>query len=136
MSKKDDKRYNLPLELGIDLGLKESDEWKCKKLLIMEKDDHTYLKVISDLRGFDLKIHKNDRHKITNHIVDWLDKPSTHDVVVSDVYDGFYENYKSELSEKMSDEKVREKLSPTKNYRDIMRIMKKYIEGISLQETL
>lgn len=66
-------RFNMPFECGIDFGLKmSSNEFGIKKFLILEKEQHRYQKVISDISGNDIKAHKNEPELIIKTVRDWF----------------------------------------------------------------
>ncbi len=54
-------RFNMPLELGIDLGVNHSQNLN-KKILVLDNKPHQYDTYISDLSGRDIEHHfnKND----------------------------------------------------------------------------
>ncbi|MEO6831628.1 MAG: hypothetical protein ABI169_05480, partial [Chitinophagaceae bacterium] len=69
-------RFNMPFECGIDFGLRMSSKaYKTKKFLILEKEQHRYQKVLSDISGNDIKAHKNDPEQIIKVVRDWF-KPT------------------------------------------------------------
>ena len=57
---------NMPFELGIDFGLRKSGvkPLDTKQFLILEANKYDYMKAISDINGFDIKVHKNNTEKI------------------------------------------------------------------------
>ena len=59
-------RMNMPFELGIDFGLRKSGvkPLDTKQFLILEAIRYDYMKAISDINGFDIKVHKNNTEKI------------------------------------------------------------------------
>jgi hypothetical protein len=64
-------RFNMPLELGIDLGCKawyRSD----KKLLIFDSEQYRFQKYISDIAGQDIYAHGNDPEIAIRRVRDWL----------------------------------------------------------------
>jgi hypothetical protein len=66
-------RMNMPFELGIDYGLRRSgvkpfDE---KKFLILEATKYDYQKALSDINGFDIKVHSNNTEKIFENLYSW-----------------------------------------------------------------
>lgn len=67
-------RYNMPFELGIDLGLRESGvtPWRGKRCLILEKDSYRYQKALSDLAGHDIKAHGDEPERLIRQVRDWL----------------------------------------------------------------
>ena len=67
-------RFNMPLELGIDMGLRYSDnpEWAGKKCIVLDKDRHRFQKFISDISGQDPVAHGDDVNTSIKVIRDWL----------------------------------------------------------------
>jgi hypothetical protein len=67
-------RMNMPFELGIDYGLRNSGISKLgeKKFLILEAVKYDYMKAISDINGFDIKVHSNETEKIFDCLYSWL----------------------------------------------------------------
>ncbi|OYX19327.1 MAG: hypothetical protein B7Z16_07845 [Algoriphagus sp. 32-45-6] len=67
-------RLNMAFELGIDFGLKFSGikEFENKRFLILEKDQHRYQKVLSDISGNDIKSHENNIEKLIKSVRDWF----------------------------------------------------------------
>ncbi len=67
-------RFNMPLELGLDLGSKRygTGRLKDKRLLVMDRKRHRYQKFISDIAGQDIESHSNSRNQLIRSIRDWL----------------------------------------------------------------
>jgi hypothetical protein len=66
-------RFNMPLELGIDLGCKAfSGAHRTKKLLIFDADQHRYRQYLSDIGGQDIHRHANDPKTAIARVRDWL----------------------------------------------------------------
>lgn len=67
-------RMNMPFELGIDYGLRNSGipKLRDKQFLILEAVKYDYMKAISDINGFDLKVHSNETEKIFECLKSWL----------------------------------------------------------------
>ena len=67
-------RFNMPLELGVELGLRNSGNTKMrqKKTLVMDKERYRYQKYISDIAGRDPQAHKNRPRKAIEVVRDWL----------------------------------------------------------------
>jgi hypothetical protein len=67
-------RFNMPFELGIDIGCKESSDGLLsrKRCLIFEKEKYRYQKVLSDLSGNDIKYHNSNPEDIVRELRNWL----------------------------------------------------------------
>jgi hypothetical protein len=67
-------RFNMPLELGLDLGCKEFGRGRCggKSLLILDKEVYRYQKFISDLAGRDVASHSNSPKEVIMQVRKWL----------------------------------------------------------------
>jgi hypothetical protein len=67
-------RFNMPLELGLDLGCRKfgNNKHKQKRLLILDKERFRYQKFISDLAGQDISAHEECTKKVIRIIRDWL----------------------------------------------------------------
>ena len=67
-------RMNMPFELGIDYGLRNSgnSHFGSKKFLVLEADKYDYQKAISDISGMDIKVHGNETKKVFKCIYSWL----------------------------------------------------------------
>jgi len=59
-------RFNMPFELGLDLGL------TTKQCLVLEKDRHRYQRVLSDLSGNDVRAHGGDPECLVLEVRNWL----------------------------------------------------------------
>src|SRR5712691_901091 len=66
-------RFNMPLELGIDLGCKAfSRKHMSKSLLIFDSEKYRFQKYVSDLAGQDIHHHANDPKTAVTRVRDWL----------------------------------------------------------------
>jgi hypothetical protein len=67
-------RFNMPFELGIDIGCRELGEslFKTKRCLVLEKEKFTYQKVLSDISGNDIKAHDGDPFQLVKAVRDWF----------------------------------------------------------------
>jgi hypothetical protein len=67
-------RFNMPLELGADLGLKIAGpaRQRKRKILILDAEPHRYDKTLSDISGMDPEAHGNDVGRVIKHVRDWL----------------------------------------------------------------
>lgn len=66
-------RFNMPLELGIDLGCKAfNQDCADKSLLIFDSDQYRFQKFVSDLSGQDIHQHGNSAKTAVTRVRDWL----------------------------------------------------------------
>jgi hypothetical protein len=66
-------RFNMPLELGIDLGCKAySAKHREKSLLIFDSEKYRFQKYVSDIAGQDIHHHGNDPRTAVTRVRDWL----------------------------------------------------------------
>jgi hypothetical protein len=67
-------RFNMPYELGLDMGCIEfgSRKSKSKKILILEKDKFHYQKVLSDIAGQDIENHEDDPKTLVQKVRNWF----------------------------------------------------------------
>ena len=67
-------RFNMPLELGADLGLRLAGPLlqRRRKNLILDAESHRYDKTLSDISGMDIESHGNEVRKIIRLVRDWL----------------------------------------------------------------
>lgn len=66
-------RMNMPFELGIDYGLRNSNSTKLskKQFLILEAVRYDYMKALSDINGLDVKTHNNDTETLFECLYSW-----------------------------------------------------------------
>ncbi|OSY87239.1 hypothetical protein WH52_12310 [Tenacibaculum holothuriorum] len=69
-------RFNMPFELGMDIGCKVYGEEKMrnKYLLILDKERYRYQRAISDLSGNDIEIHNNSPEVAIRKFRNWVRK--------------------------------------------------------------
>ncbi|UCH94834.1 MAG: hypothetical protein JSV88_31890 [Candidatus Aminicenantes bacterium] len=67
-------RFNLPFELGLDLGCRTYGKGRLvtKKCLILEKESYRYMRVISDISGNDIKAHNANDQKLIREVRNWI----------------------------------------------------------------
>jgi len=66
-------RLNMPFELGVDYGCRQYRRgMKGKKFLILEEQKHRYMKVLSDISGFDIAAHNGDFQEAIRKVRNWL----------------------------------------------------------------
>ncbi len=66
-------RMNMPFELGIDYGLRRSGiaPLNTKQFLTLEATKYDYMRAISDISGFDIKVHGNETEKLFDCLYSW-----------------------------------------------------------------
>ena len=92
-------RFNMPLELGLDLGIKKSGlkELINKQILILDKEDFRYQKFISDIAGQDIKSHKSTEEKVIICIREFLGEHSSKKIAHGSKICNNYKNFKTKL---------------------------------------
>ena len=66
-------RFNMPLELGIDLGCRAFGAGQSEKsFLIFDRDRFRFQTYISDIAGQDIADHENEPAKAIGRVRDWL----------------------------------------------------------------
>ncbi|WP_242112026.1 hypothetical protein [Luteimonas aquatica] len=66
-------RFNMPFELGLDLGFKKFHaEGGRKRLLILDTEPYRYQKFLSDIAGQDIRAHGNAPEKVLREVREWL----------------------------------------------------------------
>jgi len=67
-------RFNMPLELGADLGLRLAGPplQRRRRMLILDAEAHRYDKTLSDISGMDIDVHANDPRQVIRLVRDWL----------------------------------------------------------------
>ena len=91
-------RFNMPLELGIDLGCKAFNP-KCadKSLLIFDSEQYRFQKFVSDLGGQDIHQHGNSAKSAVIRVRDWLRTESGRtDLPGGATIYGRYENFRAD----------------------------------------
>jgi hypothetical protein len=74
LKKGDLPRFNMPYELGLDIGASEygGKALKTKRTLILETDRYNYQKVLSDISGQDIENHNDDQLTLNLKVRNWL----------------------------------------------------------------
>ena len=67
-------RFNMPLELGADLGLRFRGPriQRRRKTLVLDTEKHRYDVMLSDISGMDIESHENNARNVVLRIRDWL----------------------------------------------------------------
>jgi len=105
-------RFNMPLELGSDLGLRHSLEarWSEKRCIVLDTEAYRFQKFISDIAGQDPHAHGNDPARLIALIRNWLRTASGRSTIPSESAIGKrYALFQKDLPS-LSDGTPREKL--------------------------
>jgi len=67
-------RFNMPFELGLDIGCRRFGprQFGKKRILILDSKRHRYQAFISDISGQDIHTHNNVPDNLIRHMRDWL----------------------------------------------------------------
>lgn len=67
-------RFNMPLELGADLGLRLRGPaaHRRRRTLVLDAAPHRYDQTLSDISGMDIEAHGNRSDQIIRQVRDWL----------------------------------------------------------------
>lgn len=110
-------RFNMPYELGLDIGCLEfgTRKLKTKKILILETERFHYQKVLSDIAGQDIQNHEDDPKILVRKIRNWFLSLSTrryfsspteiwtaYNQFDSDLFEELAGNYSADDIDKMS----------------------------------
>src|SRR5579872_1179909 len=88
-------RFNMPYELGIFMGCKTFGEnhHKKKDFLVLDRENHRYKRLISDLAGYDFPPHENNPLMIISVIRDWLEETASKKLQGALYYQERYQNF-------------------------------------------
>lgn len=67
-------RFNMPYELGLDIGAMEygTGKLRTKKILILETEKYYYQKILSDIAGQDIENHNDDPYTLITKVRNWF----------------------------------------------------------------
>jgi hypothetical protein len=98
-------RFNMPYELGLDIGCLEfgTRKMRTKKILILETERFHYQKVLSDIAGQDIENHDDDPKLLVRKIRNWFSSLSRRRSYASptEIW-AAYNKFGSELMEELS----------------------------------
>lgn len=112
-AKKDEYyRFNMPFELGYDLGCKtfsNMNNFKDKKYLIFETEQYSTQKALSDLSFADCKCHNGDKEDIIHETRNWFVENGFKKIRSASQINADYEDFYFNLLENKSKEGFTEK---------------------------
>lgn len=67
-------RFNMPLELGADLGLRLRGPaaHRSRRILVLDAEPHRYDVTLSDISGMDVEVHGGEAERIITVVRNWL----------------------------------------------------------------
>jgi hypothetical protein len=67
-------RFNMPIELGIEIGLRNSGvaAWEQKRCLVLDSQPYRYQRIASDLAGCDFQFHQGRTGETITHVRNWI----------------------------------------------------------------
>jgi hypothetical protein len=67
-------RFNMPFELGLDLGCRHwgGAHLKRKQCLILDRERYRFQRALSDISGSDIRAHSNDPEQLVQQVRSWL----------------------------------------------------------------
>lgn len=113
LKKNDLPRFNMPFELGLDLGCKHFGTKKTsrKKCLILEKEKYRYQKVLSDISGNDIKSHNNNSETLVHNVRSWIRESASKSVPSPNRiwlrYNEFYADFQIATKNEFSETAIR-----------------------------
>jgi hypothetical protein len=74
LKKNEFPRFNMPYELGLDIGCNRygGAKHRNKRILILEKEQYHYQKVLSDISGQDIFSHQDNPEILIKKVRDWF----------------------------------------------------------------
>lgn len=100
-------RFNMPYELGLDIGCLEfgSRKLKTKKILILETEKFHYQKILSDIAGQDIENHDDDPRTLIRKVRNWFSSLSSRKSYASptEIWTA-YNQFGSDLNEELIDD--------------------------------
>ncbi len=103
---KDMPRFNMPFEMGLDLGCQSfgKGKYKLKKCLVLEKTKYHYQKVISDIAGQDIETHNDNPEELTRKVRNWFASVlNTHQPSPSLIWES-YNDFSDRMKEQLKKE--------------------------------
>lgn len=108
-------RFNMPYELGLDIGALEygSRKLKTKRILILETERFHYQKVISDIAGQDIENHNDDPKTLITKVRNWFSVNFPEETIVGQsviwiAYNQFIDDLNTNLSATYTEDEIEE----------------------------
>lgn len=94
-------RFNMPFELGMDIGCKRFGKVKHhnKCLLILDKERYRYQQVISDISGNDIQVHADSPEKALRQVRNWIFKQKNTSIHSANIIWNLYNEFNGDFYE-------------------------------------
>jgi len=127
-------RLNMPFEIGLDLGCRlynPEPKYKGKRTLILETEEYSYQKALSDLSNSDVKCHNGDSEELIYQIRNWFCELTDNEESIqgaSIIWDD-YNIFNTDLYKEMTDKGLRQKDIDKMTIPELQRKMVSWIEN-------
>lgn len=108
-------RFNMPYELGLDIGASEygNNLLKTKRILILETERYHYQKVISDIAGQDISNHEDNPKILVKKVRNWFSSNSPNIIIppyseIWTAYNQFTDDLSSTLASTHTPDEIQE----------------------------
>jgi|SRR5690606_8265203 len=108
-------RFNMPYELGLDIGALEygGRKLKTKRILILDTERYHYQKVLSDIAGQDIENHNDDPKTLITKVRNWFSANFSQQIIAGPseiwiAYNQFIDDLNINLLEKYTGEEIEE----------------------------
>lgn len=105
-------RLNMPFEIGLDLGCRLYNpdlKYRNKKTLILESEQYSYQKALSDLSNSDVRCHKGDPEDLVYDIRSWFGDITGNEMPGGSIIWDDYNYFLTDLFESMLSEGLKQK---------------------------
>ena len=113
MKKGELPRFNMPYELGIDIGSTKfgNKKLRSKRILILETEKYHYQKVLSDIAGQDIYDHNDDPFTLITRVRDWFSLNFENETIAGqreiwNAYNQFIDDLNRQLKSNYSKEEI------------------------------
>lgn len=126
-------RFNMPLELGMFLGIREygSTRNKGRVAVVFDKEKFRYQKFISDISGIDIEAHENKPEKLIINLRKVLNTNTSKGLKGHDFIIGQYKLYEKKKNQIIKNLELDDSLE----YKDQVKIMTKFLNFVSSSAT-
>lgn len=129
--KRDLPRFNMPFELGLDIGCKcfGIDHLVDKKCLILEKEQYRYQKVLSDISGNDIQAHQENPQILIRKIRNWFVGQNVGEISSANTIWSSFNEFESSLFIVLKDEGYNQDDIDEMPKSELIKYMKDWVSG-------